>query len=179
MCRGGTWLGFERAIARTEDEHTTIVPATRLDEDHKLIAAISNRSSKSKPYLVRNPFYYHPRMWVGNVFGRVCLSVCLSVQTTTFEPLYIGTSFLVGIHLCNINWISLVRKILLKIWSSGSNGTPFELFWWTLRELVLFWITMSSCVDLWQLSHKGIVALCLRVSWGLSQSMYAPVHFGF
>ena len=30
MCRGGTWLRFERAIARTEDERATIVPATRL-----------------------------------------------------------------------------------------------------------------------------------------------------
>ena len=30
MYRGGTWLGFERAIARTEDERATIVPATRL-----------------------------------------------------------------------------------------------------------------------------------------------------
>ena len=27
---GGTWLGFKRAIARTEDERPTIVPATRL-----------------------------------------------------------------------------------------------------------------------------------------------------
>ena len=30
MCRGGTWLRFERATARTEDERVTIVPATRL-----------------------------------------------------------------------------------------------------------------------------------------------------
>ena len=30
MCRGGTWLRFECAIARTEDERATIVPATRL-----------------------------------------------------------------------------------------------------------------------------------------------------
>ena len=30
MCRGRTWLGFECAIARTEDERATIVPATRL-----------------------------------------------------------------------------------------------------------------------------------------------------
>ena len=30
MCRGGTWLRFERATARTEDERATIVPATRL-----------------------------------------------------------------------------------------------------------------------------------------------------
>ena len=32
--RGGTWFGFERAITRAEDEHTTIVPATRLK--HKI-----------------------------------------------------------------------------------------------------------------------------------------------
>ena len=30
ISRGGTWLGFEQAIIKTEDEHTTIVPATRL-----------------------------------------------------------------------------------------------------------------------------------------------------
>ena len=29
MCRGGTWLRFERATARTEDERATIVPATQ------------------------------------------------------------------------------------------------------------------------------------------------------
>ena len=32
MCRGGTWLGFERATARREDKRATIVPATRLFE---------------------------------------------------------------------------------------------------------------------------------------------------
>ena len=30
MCRGGTWLGFEQVITRTEDELATIVPPTRL-----------------------------------------------------------------------------------------------------------------------------------------------------
>ena len=30
MCRGGTWLRFEWAITRIEDERATIVPATRL-----------------------------------------------------------------------------------------------------------------------------------------------------
>ena len=30
MLRGGTWLRFERATARTEDERATIVPVTRL-----------------------------------------------------------------------------------------------------------------------------------------------------
>ena len=45
-------------------------------------------------------------------------------------------------------------------WSPESNGTPFELFWWILRELELFRITMSSYVDLWQSNHKGIVVIC-------------------
>ena len=30
ISRGGTWIGFERVIARTEGERATIVPATRL-----------------------------------------------------------------------------------------------------------------------------------------------------
>ena len=34
-------------------------------------------------------------MRVGNVFSRVCLSMCLSVPAITFEPIHIGTSFLV------------------------------------------------------------------------------------
>ena len=38
---------------------------------------------------------FPPRMRVGNVFSRVCLSVCISVQAITFEPLHIETSFLV------------------------------------------------------------------------------------
>ena len=35
--------------------------------------------------------FYHPCMWIGNVFGHVCLyvylSVFLSVQAINFEPL--------------------------------------------------------------------------------------------
>ena len=43
-------------------------------------------------------------MQVGNVFGRVCLSVFLSVQAITFEPLNIETSFFFGmaVHLDHI-----------------------------------------------------------------------------
>ena len=55
--------------------------------------------------------HYHPCMWVGNVFGHVCLSVCLciclsvcpSVQTITFEPLDIETSFLVCRYIMTIS----------------------------------------------------------------------------
>ena len=60
--------------------------------------------------------YYHPRMRVGNVFGRVCLSVCvsvcLSVQTITFEPLHIGTSFLVWRYILTISRSSLSINVI-------------------------------------------------------------------
>ena len=46
-----------------------------------------------------NSNFYHPRMQIGNVFGHICLCVCvsvfLSVQAITVEPLDIETSFLV------------------------------------------------------------------------------------
>ena len=77
-------------------------------------------------------YFYHPRMRVGNVFGRVCLSVCLSVcpsvclsvclsvcpsvclsvQTITFEPLHIGTSFLVWRYILTISRSSLSIKVI-------------------------------------------------------------------
>ena len=67
---------------------------------------------------------YHPRMRVGNVFGHVCLSmclsvhlcvcvsVCLSVQTITFEPLHIGTSFLVWRYILTISRSSVSIKVI-------------------------------------------------------------------
>ena len=71
-------------------------------------------------------------MRVGNVFGRVCPSVCLSVcpsvclsvcpsvcpsvclsvQTITFEPLHIGTSFLVWWYILTISRSSLSIKVI-------------------------------------------------------------------
>ena len=70
-------------------------------------------------------------MRVGNIFGRVCLSVrlsvsvcpsvcqmsvcpsvCLSVQTITFEPLHIGTSFLVWRYILTISRSSLSIKVI-------------------------------------------------------------------
>ena len=35
--RGGTWLGFEQAITRTEDECATIVPATRFKGQDRMV----------------------------------------------------------------------------------------------------------------------------------------------
>ena len=75
--------------------------------------------------------YYHPRMWVGNVFGHVCLYVCLSVclsvlsvhlsvclsvfpsvQAITFEPLNIQTSFSVYRYILTISRSSLSIKVI-------------------------------------------------------------------
>ena len=76
---------------------------------------------------------YHPCMQVGNVFGHVCLSVCLcvclcvcvclsvclsvflSVQTITFEPLDIETSFLVCRYILTISRSNLSIKVMVKV----------------------------------------------------------------
>ena len=67
---------------------------------------------------------YHPRMRVGNVFGHVCLSVCvsvfLSVQAITFEPLNIETSFLVCRYILTISRSSLSIKVI------GSRSRSYE-----------------------------------------------------
>ena len=42
----------------------------------------------------------------------VCLSVRLSVQTITFEPLHIGTSFLVWRYILTISRSSLSIKVI-------------------------------------------------------------------
>ena len=72
--------------------------------------------------------HYHPRMWVGNVFGHVCLSVCLCVclsvflpvQAITFEPLNIETSFLVCRYILTISRSSLSIKVI------GSRSRSYE-----------------------------------------------------
>ena len=51
-------------------------------------------------------------MRVSNVFGRVCLSVCPSVQTITFEPLDIETSFLVCRYILTISRSGLSIKVI-------------------------------------------------------------------
>ena len=67
---------------------------------------------------------YHPRMRVGNVFGHVCLCVCLSVflsvQAITFELLDIKTSFLVCRYSLTISRSSLSIKVI------GSRSRSIE-----------------------------------------------------
>ena len=71
-------------------------------------------------------------MWVGNVFGHVCLPVCLfvclsvclsvflSVQAITFEPLDIETSFLVCRYILTISRSHLNIKVI------GSRSRSYE-----------------------------------------------------
>ena len=56
--------------------------------------------------------FYHLHMWVGHIFGHVCLSVFLSVQAITFEPLDIETSFLVWRYILTISRSSLSIKVI-------------------------------------------------------------------
>ena len=75
---------------------------------------------------------YHPRMWVGNVFGHVCLSVCLSVflsiQAITFEPLNIQTLFLVCRYILTISRSSLSTKFIVSRSRSYEKNVYFYLF---------------------------------------------------
>ena len=66
--------------------------------------------------------HYHLLMWVGNVFGHVCVCVCLcvcvylsvflSVQPITFEPFDIETSFLVCRYIMTISRSNLGIKVI-------------------------------------------------------------------
>ena len=85
-------------------------------------------------------FDYHPRMRVGNVFGGVCLSVCLSVcpsvcvsvslsvQTVTFEPFHIGTSFLAWMYILTISRSSLSIKVIGSMSRSCAKKLLFAYF---------------------------------------------------
>ena len=69
-------------------------------------------------------------MRVGHVFGHVCLSMCLSVQAITFEPLDIGTSFLVCRYILTISRSSLSNKVIgsrLRSYEKNDNFTYFNL----------------------------------------------------
>ena len=64
-------------------------------------------------------------MRVGNVFSHalcvsVCLSMCVSVQVITFEPLDIETSFLVCRYILTISQSSLSIKVI------GSRSRSYE-----------------------------------------------------
>ena len=59
---------------------------------------------------------YHLHMRIGNVFSHVCVSVCLSVflsvQAITLEPLDIETSFLICRYMLTISRSCLSIKVI-------------------------------------------------------------------
>ena len=79
-------------------------------------------------------------MQVGNVFGRVCLCVCLSicvcvclsvcpsVQAITFELLHIETSFLVCRYIFTTSRSSLSIKVIgSRSYEKNNNFTYFNM----------------------------------------------------
>ena len=92
-------------------------------------------------------YCYHPRMWVDNVFGHVCLSVCqsiclfvclsvfLSVKAITFEPLDIESSFLACRYTLTISRLSLSIKVIgarSRFSDKNDNLTYFNMYMVTL-----------------------------------------------
>ena len=73
--------------------------------------------------------YYHPLMWVGNVFGHVCMYL-LFVQAIPFEPLHIETSFLVCRYIFPISRSNLSIKIIgqrSRSYEKNVNLTYFNI----------------------------------------------------
>ena len=60
-----------------------------------------------------------------SVYLSVCLSVYLSIQAITFEPLKVGTSFLVHTYLLTISRSSLSIKVIGS--RSGLNCNNFTI----------------------------------------------------
>ena len=111
-------------------------------------------------------------MQVGNVFGHVCLCVCLSlsvcpsVQTITFEPLDIETSFLACICILTISRSSLSIKII------GSLGQDH------MRKIMILLIsTCKSSVYCYRSLMRSRSHIKLKVT---SRSKYkCPLPFQF
>ena len=84
----------------------------------------NNECIKSINVVLKVLHIYHPRMRVGNVFGHVCVCVCLSVflsfQAITFEPLDIETSILVCRYILTISRSSLSIKVI------GTRSRSYE-----------------------------------------------------
>ena len=97
-------------------------------------------------------------MWLGNVFSRVYLSVCLSVclpavclslQAITYEPLDIETSFLVCRYILTISRPSLSIKVIGSSSGSYEKNDSFTYF----NFLILcMWLQVINKV---KVTHQG------------------------
>ena len=96
-------------------------------------------------------------MWVGNVFGHVCVSVCVSVclsvcpsvQAITFELLYIDTSFLVYRYIFATSRSSLRLKVI------GSRSRSYERtdhFTYFHMSILCIWLSVLNDI---KVTHQG------------------------
>ena len=86
---------------------------------------------------------------VMSVCVSVCLSVCLSVQAITFEPLDIGTSFLVCRYILTISKSSLSIKVIglrSRSYEKNNNFTYFNL------SILCMWLQAIYKV---KVTHQG------------------------
>ena len=96
-------------------------------------------------------------MRIGNIFSRICLSVslcfclsvCLSVQAITFEPLHIGTSFLVWMCILTISRSSLSVKIIV---SRSRSCVKKWLFIYFNLLFICMWLQVINDV---KVTHQG------------------------
>ena len=92
-------------------------------------------------------------MWVGNVFGHVCLSVCLSVcpsvQAITFELLHMDTSYLVCRVIFIISRLSLSIKVIglrSRSYKKNDNFTYFNML------ILCIWLQV---INEFKVTHQG------------------------
>ena len=82
----------------------------------------------------------------GNVYGRVCPSVCLSVQAITFELCHKGTSYLVWRYFLTISRSNLSIMVKVKVMCKKLLFTYFNLL------LCCMWLQVINKV---KVTHQG------------------------
>ena len=119
---------------------------------------------------------YHQRMRVGNVFGCICLSVCLcvcpSVQTITFELFHIKTSFLVCRYIFTISRSSLSIKVIGPR-SRYDNFTYFNML------ILYIWLQVINEVKVTN-QGEGCIKVEVKISTSfpiLCQILLISTHF--
>ena len=124
-------------------------------------------------YITEMSIATYPRMWVGNVFGHVCLAVCLSVclsvclcpsvQTITFEPLDIETSFLVCRYILTISRSSSNIKVI------GSRSRSYEKrndnFTYFSMWIICIWLQVINEI---KVTHQGEGHIKVKVKMSTS-----------
>ena len=114
---------------------------------------------------------YHLRMRVGNVFSHVCLSVCLSVQVITFEPLHIET-FLICRYIFTISGPSLNIKVF---WSRSRSYDKNASFTYFNMLYLCMWLQVINKI---KVTHQGKCHIKVKVKiYSLSSNSMSNFTF--